>query len=144
MQLVIAFLFWHFWTISSALGVASTVLLAMWYITQRLYELYVAVMALRDRRNEGSLSQMDQIFGRVALVRGLVYDAIVNTTVCTLLFFELPKWARKEFIATPRMKRLAKLPANSTGLDKWRRAVSRWLLGEIDQHDKSGGHDVPG
>jgi hypothetical protein len=143
MQLVIAFLFWYFWTTASVVGIASTVLLSVWYITQRLYEMYVAVMALRDRRNEGSLSQMDQVFGRVALVRGLMYDAVVNTTVCTLLFVELPKWASKELIATPRLKRLAKLPASSKGLAKWRRRLSRWLLGQIDQHDKSGGHDVP-
>ncbi len=168
MQLLIAFLFWHFWTTSNTLGLISTILLTLWYITQRLYEMYIAVMGLRDRRKEGTLSEMDQVFGRITLVRGLLYDVLVNTTLGTLLFLEVPKWFRfarpvhgeedskrqrlinwlralfpLELLLTPRLKRLARLPANSKYIKKYRRWFSRIFLRQIDQHDLSGGHNVP-
>jgi hypothetical protein len=108
-----------------------------------LHTLYIAVMALRDRRDDFSLSTLDKLLGYPTLVIGLVVDAVVNITIMTVLLMELPQLQRGELLVTPRIRRLAGLPANSTGLARWRRLVSRWMLSEIDQHDKSGGHNVP-
>jgi hypothetical protein len=113
-------------------------LLAFWL----LYVFYISVMALRDRRNEGTLSTVDQVLGRLTLFAGLLIDVIVNTLM-SLPLLELPHWHRGELLLTPRMRRLASLPAESRGLEKYRRWVCRWLLEQIDQHDKTGGHDVP-
>lgn len=107
-----------------------------------LHTFYIAVMALRDRRNEGTLSAVDQVLGRLTLFVGLIIDVVVNTLM-SFIFLELPHWHRGELLLTPRMRRLASLSADSKGLAKYRRSVCRWLLGQIDQHDKSGGHDVP-
>jgi hypothetical protein len=107
-----------------------------------LYVFYIAVMALRDRRDEGSLSSLDKTLGYLTLSVGLLLDATVNT-LASIVLLELPQWQRGELLLTPRMRRLARLPVDSQGLAKYRRWLCRWLLGQIDQHDKSGGHDVP-
>lgn len=142
MQIIIFLVTWYFWSTQNIAGLIVCGLLACYYCFQRLYEMYITVMALRKRREEGTLSGLDQVLGRICLVRGLVIDVIVNTYSSAVLW-ELPKWVRKEFLLTPRLKRLASLPKDSKGLKRYQRKVCRWLLGEIDQHDLSGGHDVP-
>lgn len=142
MQIIIALVLYFSWQHSSAAGFALGVLLVLYYCFQRLYEMYITVMALRDRRKEGTLSGLDQVLGRIALARGLLFDVIVNA-YSSLPLWEWPQWRKKELLLTPRMKRLAALPSDSKGLQAHQRRLCRWLLGEIDQHDKSGGHDVP-
>jgi hypothetical protein len=89
------------------------------------------------------ISLLDKLLGYPTLIVGLVVDTLVNILIVTILLFELPQLQRGELLVTPRIKRLAALPQSSKGLAKWRRLVSRWLLGQIDQHDKTGGHNVP-
>lgn len=136
-------LIWYFFADSfGVLGWALFSLAVSYYCLHRLYELYISVMALRDRRDAGELGKLDQVLGRVTLMRGLIVDVIVNL-LASLPFLEPPQWHKGELLLTPRLLRLAQLPAGITGLKSYRRRLARWMLGEIDQHDKSGGHDVP-
>jgi predicted transporter len=123
--------------------IASLLFIAFFFLAfWLLYVFYIAVMALRDRRNEGTLSAVDQVLGNLTLFTGLLIDVIVNTLM-SLPLLELARWHRGELLLTPRMRRLAALPVESVGLSRYRRRMCRWLLGQIDQHDKTGGHDVP-
>ncbi len=107
-----------------------------------LHLFYIAVMALRDRRDDGTLSTLDKLLGYPTLFVGLLIDFLVNT-LFTFVLLELPHWHRGELLLTPRLRRLAALPANLNLLDRYRRKICRWLLSQIDQHDKSGGHNLP-
>jgi hypothetical protein len=116
----------------------------VFFLFWRLHTNYIAVMALKDLRDEArrtGLSQMtflDKVFGYPTLIEGYIEDCICNMLL-TFVLLEFPK----ELTVTARTKRLAILPKDARCLNAWRRLVSRWLLGQIAHHDKAGGHDVP-
>ena len=91
---------------------------------------YVAVMRLMQVRDAGHLTSAMKAIGYPALIVGLLLDLIVNTTVATLIFLELPK----EWTVSARLTR----HSESTG---WRQRVAvaiRTAL--LDNIDPNGVH----
>lgn len=94
---------------------------------------YQAVMNLQRVRDTVGLSPAAKVFGYPTLATGLVLDWVLNFTVFTVVFFDLP--ASKGELVTGRLKRYAK---SSTG---WRLTLTRWLASELlDDFDPSGKH----
>jgi hypothetical protein len=116
-------------------GIVLLVYSVFWF----LHTHYIAVMALRDARDAKKLTVLDYVFGYPTLLLGLLIDLFANIFVLTFLLVELPK----EGTVTARTKRLGALPAGGSWLQRWRRGFSRWMLGQLAHHDKSGGHNVP-
>lgn len=127
---------------SSATFLVVAYVVLMYVMFWMLHLFYIAVMALRDRHEEKTFSFLDKVFGTPTLLVGLIVDITVNV-LASPIFLEPPRWDKKEWLLTPRMKRLAALPSSVSGLQSYRRSLARWILSEIDQHDKSGGHNVP-
>jgi hypothetical protein len=106
--------------------IAALVLLAVWL----LYVFYAAVMAFKRARDAGQMAWPMKVFGYPALFVGLLLDAAVNVTVCTVLFLELPR----EWLVTARLSR------HILG-DGWRAVVAVWICENLlDELDPSGCH----
>ena len=81
-------------------------------------------------RDMGKLTLLGKVFGYPTLVIGLVLDLFVNTTLMTIVLFEIPQ----EWTVTSRLKRHH---AESTG---WRLAVVKFFEPVLDPLDPSGDH----
>ena len=91
---------------------------------------YLAVMHLKEARDRGELVGFVRYPSYLVLAVGLAWDFFVNVTVCTLMFFELPR----EKTVTSRLKR----HINSEG---WRSTVAAWIcLNLLNRFDPSGNH----
>lgn len=91
---------------------------------------YLAVMNLKRARDNVGLTLPVRILGYPILFIGLLLDFLLNMTLCTILFLELPK----ETLVTGRLKRHIK----STG---WRSKLAGWLCSNfLDTFDPSGCH----
>lgn len=95
-----------------------------------LWLLFLAVMNLKRVRDAGKLSQAALVLGTPILILGLIFDALVNWIVMTIVLFEIPQ----ESTVTARLKRHNK---ESTG---WRKAVAVWFEPLLDPFDPSGDH----
>ncbi|MDE2000805.1 MAG: hypothetical protein KGI52_17970 [Burkholderiales bacterium] len=92
--------------------------------------LYLASMNLIRARDAGLLPRPAYVLGLPIVAAGVLLDALVNITVCTLLFAELPR----EWLVTARVTRL-ELSAG------WRAAVAKWVCRNLlDNFDPSGKH----
>lgn len=101
-------------------------LLAFWL----LWVFYLAVMNLKRVRDTHGLSVAAKIMGYPALYIGILLDFLVNVTVCTVLFLELPK----ETLVTSRLQR----HANGKG---WRKSLAIWFgAALLNDFDPSGNH----
>lgn len=95
-----------------------------------LWIFYLAVMALKRARNEGTLTKTAYVMGLPMLVIGLVIDALCNLIVLTVLFVEIPR----ELLVTSRLKR------HWRG-DGWRKDLAIWFATHMtDAFDPSGPH----
>lgn len=102
-----------------------------------LWVCYVAVMSLRDKREAGQFRVLDKLFGYPTLIVGYAIDLLVNVVVASVLYLEMPQ----ELTLSSRSLRHAREPIQSpTWLDRWRKALALWLLGDIGWYDKRGGH----
>ncbi len=91
---------------------------------------YLAVMNLKRAKDAGKLTMPAMVMGYPVLFVGLALDCLLNLTVCTILFLELPR----EGLVTARLKRLVA----STG---WRAVLARWFAASLlDAFDPSGKH----
>ena len=91
---------------------------------------YLAVMNLKRAKDAGKLTLPAKVMGYPVLFVGLALDCLLNMTVCTFLFLELPK----EGLVTARLKRLA-------AGDGWRKVVAIWFaVNLLDTFDPSGRH----
>jgi len=99
-------------------------------ITYMLWVLYLAVMNLKRVKDIGLLTGKALIIGTPILIFGLVFDALVNWLVMTVILLEFPK----ETTVTARLKRHNK---TSTG---WRKGVAVWFEPLLDPFDPSGDH----
>lgn len=91
---------------------------------------YLAVMNLKRAKDAGKLSKAAMVMGYPVLFVGLAFDCLLNLTVCTFLFLELPR----EGLVTARLKRLA------VG-GGWRAALAIWFAANLlDAFDPSGRH----
>lgn len=95
-----------------------------------LWVLYLAVMNAARARDAGTLTKPALALAMPVLGLGYLLDALVNLTVCTVLFLELPR----EVLVTGRVSRLQK------GTGK-RAAIARWMCANLlDPFDPSGCH----
>lgn len=104
------------------------------YATQTYY---LAIMTLARARDEGLLTKRWQNFWfALWLVPGLFMDALLNLTVGTLLFLELPGGKKPWYLelVTDRLKR------NVVNLG-WRGKVARFICHHLlDKFDPRGRH----
>lgn len=91
---------------------------------------YLAVMNLKRAKDAGKLTMPAKVMGYPVLFVGLALDCLLNLTVCTFLFADLPR----EGLVTQRLKRLV-------AGDGWRAALARWFAVHLlDDFDPSGRH----
>lgn len=92
---------------------------------------YAAAMRLMQVRDSGKLTKAIKAIGYPALVIGLGLDFLVNVTVCSLVFLEIPK----EYTVSARLWRLS----NAQG--SYRNKLALWLrVNLLDALDPSGVH----
>lgn len=107
--------------------IALKVILAVYL----LWVHYVAAMRLMQVRDEGKLTGAMKAFGYPAVGIGLLLDFIVNTTVATVLFLELPR----EFTVSARLTR------HSEDGPGWRKKLALAIrVGLLDNIDPRGIH----
>ncbi|HWI02407.1 MAG TPA: hypothetical protein VNT52_01015 [Acidimicrobiales bacterium] len=68
-----------------------------------LWLFYLAVMALKNARNRGTLTPIGKAFGYPVLFVGLALNVAANLTLYSVLLLELPK--RGEWLVSQRTKR---------------------------------------
>jgi len=92
---------------------------------------YLAVMNLQRAKDAGTISRVALFFGYPLLFTGLVLDTLLNMTVCTVMFLDLPR----EMLVTSRLKRYNE---TDTG---WRKKLALWWAHNLlDVFDPSGKH----
>lgn len=95
-----------------------------------LWVFFLACMALERARDEGRLSKWGLGFGLVVLWVGYGLDVVINLTVCTVVFVELPR----EWTVSSRVSRLEA----GTG---YRKVVAVWVCQNLlNPFDPSGKH----
>jgi hypothetical protein len=91
---------------------------------------YLAVMNLKRAKDAGKLTWPAKVMGYPVLFVGLALDCLLNLTVCTFLFLELPR----EGLVTARLKRL-----EAGG--GWRAVLATWFaVSLLNTFDPSGKH----
>jgi hypothetical protein len=94
-------------------------------ITYALWLFFLAVMNLKQARDEGLLNKTALTLGYPILVIGYLLDALVNVSVMTLLFLEIPQ----ELTVTSRLKRHI-----NTG-SGWRLNLASWFKPLLNPFD---------
>jgi hypothetical protein len=93
--------------------------------------LYLAIMSLYRANMNKTITLQAKILGWPILILGALVDCIMNVTLFSLVFFELPK----EFLLTKRMQRYIKQG------DGWRCKLSRWICQSLlNAFDPTGAH----
>ena len=96
-----------------------------------LWIFYLAVMNLKRARDAGSITKTALYFGYPVLAVGYALDVLVNLTLMSIMFFELPH----ETTMTSRVKRHL---YHSTG---WRETLAAWFcFNLLNAFDPSGKH----
>jgi hypothetical protein len=91
---------------------------------------YLAIMALAAAERNGRMTAWARRFGMVLLGIGYLSDFLLNVTVGTVLFLELPR----EWLLSPRVARLQKGQG-------YRATVAGWVCKNLlDPFDPSGCH----
>lgn len=92
---------------------------------------YLAVMNLKRARDNKTLTKPALMFGYPILLVGYVADILLNVSVCSLLFLEIPK----EFTVTARVQRHL-----YTG-SGWREKLAGWFCHNLlNAFDPDGKH----
>lgn len=92
---------------------------------------YLAVMNLKRAKDAGTISRVALFFGYPLLWAGLALDILLNVTVCTVMFFDLPQ----ETLTTSRLKRYDRTDKG------WRKKLALWWAHNLlDVFDPSGKH----
>lgn len=96
-----------------------------------LWLLYVLVMGLYRAKLQGRLSPVSLVLGFPAYALGYLLDVLVQLTIASVLFLELPR----EGLVTGRLTRHIKRGHG------WRRDLSRWICSHLlDPFDPRGTH----
>lgn len=91
---------------------------------------YLAVMSLKQARDENKLSHASSVVGQCILYPGLLLDFLCNVFVFSVILMELPK----EYLVTSRLSRWSKQ-------HNWRGKIARWFcINLLDGFDPSGCH----
>ena len=85
------------------------------------YIFFVALVKIADVWSE--LHLIMKILIAPFAIMGALLDVIVNATIGTVLFLELPKWRSREWLFTARLKRWKMYTS-------WRGKVATWLCEE--------------
>ena len=115
-----------------------TLVLAMVYTMYKTWTYYLAVMSLHalklelDKKGEDFTIEQ-KLFGYPALLKGGAWDVFLNLFVGTIVFFEIPKYLRGEFLFTGRVSRW-----KETG--GWRGDLARWFCNKYLDPFQLGGH----
>lgn len=107
-----------------------------------LFSCYVTIMSARPHRDSNTLTTFDKIFLYPILGAGYILDALFNIPY-SIFLLSFDGWKNGELLISPHAKRLASLPRDCKGYDRFRRYVSRALLKRLSKWDSSGGHNVP-
>jgi hypothetical protein len=98
------------------------------YVT---WVMYLAVMTLERSRNANALPKPAYYLGLPLLYVGLVVDFLLNVTVASVLFIEIPH----EWTVSARTKRHFFEPSG------WRHAIAVWLAHNLlNPFDPAGAH----
>ena len=98
------------------------------------WALYLAYTSLERAHKLGKVGRVATVLALPLLLVFWPLDVLINATVCSLLFAELPR----ELTIT---QRLSRHHTTSTG---WRYQVARWLGAELlDPFDADGHHITP-
>lgn len=97
---------------------AALLFLAVFFIAAipTLWVHYVVVMALDTARAAGRLSKTATVLGSPVVAVGVLLDVVVNVTVASVLFMDLPR----ELLVSQRLKRLARG-------EGWRMRLAVWF-----------------
>ena len=96
-----------------------------------LWILYLAVMNLKRARDAKNITRTALCFGYPVLIVGYALDILVNLTIMSIMFLELPH----ETTMTSRVKRHL---YHSTG---WRETLAAWFcFNLLNAFDPSGKH----
>lgn len=96
-----------------------------------LWLLYVLVMGLYRAKLQGRISRVALVLGFPVYALGYLLDVLVQLTIATVLFLELPR----EGLVTGRLTRHIKRGHG------WRRALSVWICHHLlDPFDPRGTH----
>lgn len=92
--------------------------------------LYLAIMALYRAHINKTLTKLGYALGAPLLLTGLVLDVLMNITIFSLAFFEIPR----EWLVTKRLQRHLK----QTG---WRFKLAKFICeGLLNFADPTGNH----
>lgn len=92
--------------------------------------LYLAIMALYRAHINKTLTKLGYALGAPLLLAGLVLDVLMNITIFSLAFFEIPR----EWLVTKRLQRHLK----QTG---WRFKLAKFICeGLLNFADPTGNH----
>jgi hypothetical protein len=95
---------------------------------------FLAVMALKSARDNGTLTRASEILAVPLLALGWLLDFSLN--MCsTVVFLDLPK----EWLLTIRCDRYLSI-SNPHGLNAYRQTLARWLCQNLLDPFQSGGH----
>ena len=86
-----------------------------------LWVFYLAVMALLNAKEKGTISKPALWLGYPVLLIGVVLDFVVNVTIMSVIYLELPR----EWLVTKRLSRHIK-----HGKD-WRHKLSKWICSNL-------------
>lgn len=95
-----------------------------------LWTMYLAVMNLKRRRDEGTLPNAAKVLGYPILVVGLLLDFLFNAVIGTVLFLEFPQ----ELLFTARVSRHKKSAGYKGRLAVW------FCANLLDPFDPRGHH----
>lgn len=96
-----------------------------------LWVFYLAWTNLERAEKAGQMSLPARILGAPVIWTGLFIDAVVNITIASLVFCELPR----EWLVTHRLER------HLRGPDSWRKSLSKFICSHLlDSFDPSGRH----
>ncbi len=109
------------------------VILYAFFITYATWVFYLMYTALLRSKREGTISKASLVLGYPLIAVGVVFDVVLNITVGTVLFLELPSY--KRLFLTARMSRLIREDSD------WRGKIAEWICSNLlDNFDPSGKH----
>lgn len=110
-------------------------LLTFVILTYATHKRYAAIMSLKRAKDEGRLTKEIKVLGIPYTLTGYLCDATLNIFFGTVLFLELPKLHKKEWLLSPRVARLQK---EGRG---YRKKVASYICTKLlDPLDPSGCH----
>lgn len=111
---------------SASLG-SALVIAAGLYL---LFLLYIVVMGLYRAHLQKRLGRTLKVLGAPVLMVGALMDVLVNLTLATIVFLDIPR----ELMLTMRLQRYMRGGG-------WRRSWANWLCAKLlDPFDPSGSH----